>query len=50
MAVIDRGASFQFLPFSRKQKQLLSWWMPENSPYADYDLVIADGSIRSGKQ
>lgn len=49
MAVIDRGASFQFLPFSRKQKQLLSWWMQGNSPYADYDLVIADGSIRSGK-
>ncbi|SDZ00616.1 PBSX family phage terminase large subunit [Thermoactinomyces sp. DSM 45892] len=39
---------FQFKPFSRKQKQLLMWWMPE-SPYAGFDGVIAEGSIRAGK-
>lgn len=42
-------AAFKFQPFSRKQKKLLTWWMPGISPYADYDMVIADGSIRSGK-
>lgn len=42
------AAPFRFQPFSRKQKQLLTWWMPQ-SPYHDYDMVIADGAIRSGK-
>lgn len=40
--------SFKFVPFSKKQKQLLSFWT-ENSPHKDKDVVIADGSIRSGK-
>lgn len=39
---------FQFKPFSRKQKKLLTWWMP-GSPYHTYDVVIAEGSIRAGK-
>ena len=39
---------FKFQPFSRKQKQVLTWWMP-NSPVKDYDGIIADGAIRSGK-
>lgn len=38
----------QIKPFSKKQKQVLSWWMP-NSPVAHYEGIIADGSIRSGK-
>lgn len=42
-----RGA-FVFAPFSRKQKQLLTWWMP-TSPVKDMDGIIADGAIRSGK-
>ncbi|ATF11612.1 PBSX family phage terminase large subunit [Brevibacillus brevis X23] len=42
------GAKFQFKPFSLKQKKLLTWWT-EKSPYQDYDMIIADGSIRSGK-
>lgn len=42
------GARFQFQTFSLKQKKLLTWWT-EKSPYRDYDMVIADGSIRSGK-
>jgi PBSX family phage terminase large subunit len=36
------------IPFSLKQKQILSWWAPE-SPVKDYDGIIADGSIRAGK-
>lgn len=40
--------TFRFKPFSRKQKQILTWWTPE-SPVKDYDGIIADGAIRSGK-
>ncbi|WP_121605318.1 PBSX family phage terminase large subunit [Virgibacillus sp. Bac332] len=39
---------FQFKPFSKKQKQLLMWWM-DGSPYKDHEMVIAEGSIRAGK-
>ena len=44
----NKAASFQFRPFSKKQKKLLTWWLPA-SPYHNHDMVIADGSIRSGK-
>lgn len=39
---------FKFKPFSEKQKKVLTWWTPD-SPYKDYDGIIADGAIRSGK-
>lgn len=39
---------FKFVPFSKKQLKILTWWMP-GSPVQDYDGVIATGSIRSGK-
>lgn len=39
---------FRFKPFSAKQKQVLTWWMP-GSPAKDNDGIIADGAIRSGK-
>ena len=39
---------FEFKPFSRKQKQGLTWWCP-SSPVKDKDGIIADGAIRSGK-
>lgn len=39
---------FQWKPFSKKQKKLLMWWM-DDSPYQDYEMVIAEGSIRAGK-
>lgn len=39
---------FKFKPFSKKQKQVLTWWC-KNSPAHDYDGIIADGAIRSGK-
>ena len=45
---MKRKALFKFTPFSRKQKMVLEWWMPE-SPYADMEGIICDGSIRSGK-
>lgn len=40
--------TFKFVPFSNRQKLVLSWWHPD-SPFHDFDGVIADGSIRSGK-
>ncbi|AJS59863.1 PBSX family phage terminase large subunit [Paenibacillus sp. IHBB 10380] len=43
-----RTTSFKFKPFSLKQKKLLMWWT-NDSPYKDYDMVIAEGAIRSGK-
>ena len=37
-----------FRPFSRRQKQVLTWWC-STSPMQAADGLIADGSIRSGK-
>jgi PBSX family phage terminase large subunit len=44
----NKPKAFKFNPFSIKQRKLLCWW-EEGSPYKDYDIVIADGAIRSGK-
>ena len=43
-----KPAPFRFQPFSRKQKQILTWWLPE-SGVSDAEGIIADGAIRSGK-
>lgn len=43
-----KKAAFQFKPFSKKQKRILTWWMPE-SGRSDYNGIISDGAIRSGK-
>lgn len=43
-----KEAVFKFKPFSKKQRMTLNWWT-ENSPVQDYDGLIADGAIRSGK-
>lgn len=43
-----KPAVFRFKPFSRKQKQVLTWWLPE-SGVSDAEGIIADGAIRSGK-
>lgn len=40
---------FKFQPFSQKQMKVLTCWQ-DNSPVKDKFLVIADGSIRSGKE
>ena len=39
---------FKFQPFSKKQLKVLSWAM-EGSPTEDKYMLVADGSIRSGK-
>jgi len=39
---------FHFKPFSKKQRKVLNWWCAD-SPVKDYDGIIADGAIRSGK-
>ena len=43
-----RRDAFKFVPFSDSQKRVLTWWC-NDSPYKDYDAIIADGAIRSGK-
>lgn len=48
MAKIKTSSAFKFQPFSKKQRQVFNWWT-ENSPVKDYDGIIADGAIRSGK-
>lgn len=40
--------TFEWKPFSKKQMKVLSWWQ-EGSPYKDYDGIICDGAVRSGK-
>ncbi|WP_330643062.1 PBSX family phage terminase large subunit [Blautia obeum] len=47
-SVKQNGQTFYFSPFSKKQKQVLTWWCKE-SPVHDKDGIIADGAIRSGK-
>ena len=39
---------FKFVPFSLKQKKVLTWWLPE-SPHHDKDAIVCDGAVRSGK-
>ena len=43
-----KKAVIKFSPFSKKQKKVLTWWLPK-SPVRDKDGIIADGAIRSGK-
>lgn len=44
----SRLRPFRFRPWSKRQKQIFLWWT-DSSPYRDYNGIIADGSIRSGK-
>lgn len=48
MAIKNKMPAFKFSPFSEKQLKLLTWWN-DNSPVSDKFMVVADGSIRSGK-
>lgn len=41
-------APFKWQPLSKKQLQVLTWWMPK-SPVKDKDVIICDGSVRAGK-
>ena len=45
---IKTNKRFKFMKLSKKQKQLLTWWL-ENSPHKNKDAIICDGAIRSGK-
>lgn len=38
----------KIVPFSKKQRQIMSWWAPK-SPVRDSEGIICDGSIRAGK-
>ena len=38
----------KFLPFSPKQRTVLTWWC-ESSPWRDREAIICDGAVRSGK-
>ena len=46
--ISSRKPVFRFKPFSKKQRMILNWWTIA-SPVKDYDGIIADGAIRSGK-
>ena len=39
---------FEFKPFSKKQKKALMWWH-DSSPYSQFDGIVAEGAVRSGK-
>lgn len=43
-----RPAKFKFKPFSAQQRRLMHWWRP-TALTTKYDIMIADGAIRSGK-
>lgn len=45
---MSEGARAVFQPFSNKQRQALTWWLP-GSPVHGAEGIIADGAIRSGK-
>ena len=40
--------SFKWQALSEKQLKVMTWWC-DPSPYKDYDGIIADGAVRSGK-
>lgn len=43
-----KPALFKWGPLSRKQVDVLTWWTAD-SKYKDYNGIILDGSVRSGK-
>jgi PBSX family phage terminase large subunit len=44
----NKHAPFKWVPFSRKQLKVLTWWMSESLVH-DKDGIICDGSVRAGK-
>ncbi|MGL4452335.1 MAG: PBSX family phage terminase large subunit [Sarcina sp.] len=40
--------AFNLIEPSIKQKRVMTWWR-DGSPYKNYDGIISDGSVRSGK-
>lgn len=45
---MSKHSSFKFVQFSKKQRKVLTWWMPE-SPMCQKDAIVCDGSVRAGK-
>lgn len=45
--IMNNRSLFQFQTFSRKQLQVLSWWLYDNTK--NKDTIICDGSVRAGK-
>ena len=43
-----KASFFHWGPMGTRQKKVLCWWH-KNSKYTDYNGIIADGAIRSGK-
>lgn len=43
-----KSESFRWAPLSKKQLQVMTWWMP-GSPVKDKDAIICDGAVRAGK-
>ena len=41
-------AEKRYVAFSPKQKTVLTWWTA-GSPYRDYEAIVCDGAVRSGK-
>ena len=41
-------ADIKFQSFSKKQLIVLNWWC-QSSPHKDFDAIICDGAVRSGK-
>ena len=37
-----------YVGFSPKQRRAVTWWLP-GSPDADYEAIVCDGAVRSGK-
>lgn len=43
-----RESKFKFVAFSKKQKQVLTWWI-DGLPKSSKDIIVADGAVRAGK-
>lgn len=43
-----KSKPFKWAPLSKKQLQVMTWWMP-CSPVKDKDAIICDGAVRAGK-
>lgn len=43
-----KKSKFVFKPFSKKQLKVLTWWS-DDSPTCNKFILVADGSVRSGK-
>ena len=44
--ILTKVQTFKFQPFSQRQKQILTWWLPE-SPVKDYDGMAETDAKKS---